>query len=138
MSMKKILCLVLALGFAVSTFAQFDAFVKRNPKAVGTVSGPAMNNIDLPVPGEQPPNGILPNKSILTDPITASTVYDLQTNGAMQNRCYLYSDGFIGTVCTWSQSSSSYFPDRGTGYNNYSNGIWGPEPTARIESVRTG
>ncbi len=135
--MKKFLCLVLALGFAVSTFAQFDTFVKRNPKAVATVSGPAMNNIDLPVPGEQPPNGILPNKSILTDPIPATTVYDLQTNGAIQTRCYLYGDGFIGTACTWSVQQTN-FTDRGTGYNYFDGTAWGPEPTARIESIRTG
>ena len=134
--MKKFLFLVLALALTVSSYAQLNG-VKRNVKATATVSR-AMVNIDLPVPGEMTPNSILSGKSILTDPTTMVTIYDLQTNGSMQHRCYLYPDGTLGAACTFSQSTNTSFPDRGTGYNYFDGTAWGAQPTARIESIRTG
>ncbi len=65
------------------------------------------------------------------------TVYDLQTNGSMQNRIFVYDDGTIGGV--WTMGFLDYlFPDRGTGYNYYNGVDWLSAPTQRIENHRTG
>jgi hypothetical protein len=135
--MKKIFTLIIALCIGLSAFAQFDAMMKRH--AIGS---PALNrmasiNVDLPVVGEQFHNCFVSNKSVLTDPVTAVTLYDEQSNGAMENRCYLYADGTIGTTCTWSNQQTNW-TDRGTGYNYFDGTAWGPQPSARVETVRTG
>ena len=95
-------------------------------------------SIDIPnVVGQLPPNTIVTNKRILDDPNSSVTLYDVQTNDAMGRRLYLYPDESVGTTVTWSQVASP-FADRGTGYNYYDGTSFGPEPTARIESIRTG
>lgn len=66
------------------------------------------------------------------------TVYDLQSNsGSPSGRTYLHSDGSMAAVWTRGMNPTSY-SERGTGYNYYDFTAWGPEPTARIESQRTG
>lgn len=82
------------------------------------------------------------SKSIKSAPgvienLIGGTIYDLQTNVAVQNRIYVYPDGTIGTTWTMGYTPTAY-ADRGTGYNYYNGTSWGPEPTARIEPVRTG
>jgi len=65
------------------------------------------------------------------------TIYDLQTNYSSQNRLYLFDDHTIGA--TWTRGmTTTTFPDRGTGYNYYNGTEWGPQPEARIESMKTG
>jgi hypothetical protein len=89
--------------------------------------------------GSQSYNPTVSVKSVLDDPSTAVTIYDLQTEGSTSPRIYRYPDGTIGAVCTWSATSSISFPDRGTGYNFFNGSSWGTQPTARIEtSIRTG
>lgn len=68
--------------------------------------------------------------------IIGNSYYDLQSNGACQNRIYYYNDGIIGATWTFSLDYSP-FPDRGTGYNYYYYNS-GPWPSERIESDRTG
>jgi hypothetical protein len=76
------------------------------------------------------------SKSILEDADDiGGTQYDLQTNGSCQNRLYIYEDGSKGGV--WTMGNGD-FTDRGTGYNYSDGNAWGPYPTARIESIRTG
>lgn len=69
--------------------------------------------------------------------LIGSTLYDIQTNAAMQNRLVVDGTDKAG-VWTYSQSFDPAFPDRGTGFNMFTNGAWGPIPTTRLESVRTG
>lgn len=66
-----------------------------------------------------------------------TTVYDLQTNTSSQNRIYLHDDGSVGATWTIGMTQTS-FPDRGTGYNFFDGIGWGPEPTERVESTRSG
>jgi hypothetical protein len=69
--------------------------------------------------------------------IVGTTRYDRQTNGTMQNRILLNDDGTLGT--TWTMGfAETAFPDRGTGYNYYDGSSWFPEPSARIENIKTG
>ena len=127
---------MIALSLALCSSAQFKgSMLKRANHIAPTLS---VSNIDIPtVVGQLPPNHIVSNKSVLDDPESSVTIYDLQTNAAIQKRIYLYSDGTLGTTTTWSQTDSP-FPDRGTGYNYFDGTAFGTEPTARIESVRTG
>ncbi len=69
--------------------------------------------------------------------IVGNTRYDLPTNQATQNRLYLFPDGTIGATWTIGLVDAA-FADRGTGYNYYDGSSWGPIPTQRIETVRTG
>jgi hypothetical protein len=65
------------------------------------------------------------------------TWYDLQTNKSVQNRICTFDD-HIAAVWTMSHSSSSTFPDRGSGYNISNGSNWQTEPVSRIEDIRTG
>ncbi|MCX6245684.1 MAG: T9SS type A sorting domain-containing protein [Bacteroidetes bacterium] len=133
--MKRFLFLILALGMSVSIFAQFGATKQRNTNVIAPMH--KTTNIDLPVVGQLPPNTIVSNKSILDDPISSVTRYDLQSNSSSSNRLYLYDDGTVGTTATWSTQDASW-TDRGTGYNYWDGSAFGSLPTARTESMRSG
>jgi len=133
MSMKKFLFLVMALGVAVSSFAQYRAVSRA--KVIAPVN--KVKNIDLPVVGQQPPNSYVSNKSIMDDPVTAITRYDMQSNTSNERRIYLYPDGTIGTTATWSTQDVGW-TDRGTGYNYFDGTAWGAQPVAGVEAIRTG
>ncbi|MCD4736015.1 MAG: glycoside hydrolase [Bacteroidales bacterium] len=66
-----------------------------------------------------------------------TTWYDLQSNAFLSNRVHFYPDGTAAAVWIMGFNAVS-FPDRGTGYNYFDGTSWGPQPTARIESERTG
>lgn len=68
--------------------------------------------------------------------IAGRTLYDLQSNGPVCNRLAFNKDGNL--IATWTMALASDFADRGTGYNFITGGAWGPEPTSRIDNVRTG
>lgn len=75
------------------------------------------------------------NEKLFDNQAIGSTEYDIQSNKSMDTRIYLYPDGTIGAA--WIYGTGS-FADRGTGYNYYDGTSWGPIPTQRIETVRTG
>lgn len=66
-----------------------------------------------------------------------NSLYDLQTNHSIMNRLVNYGDGKVSAVWTRGVGNPA-FADRGTGYNHFDGNSWGPEPTIRIESLRTG
>ncbi len=66
------------------------------------------------------------------------TVYDLQSNGSSpSNRIEAYQDGTIGATWTRGTDAPSY-NTRGTAYNYFDGANWGPAPTTRVESVKSG
>ncbi|MCX6245686.1 MAG: T9SS type A sorting domain-containing protein [Bacteroidetes bacterium] len=132
--MKKMFLLLLVFGLTTGSFAQFNALMKKQAHITAPVPVIAA---DLPVAGAQTPNPIVSNKSIMDDPIVSQTRYDLQSNYTNQRRIYYFPDGTMGTAVTWSTQDASW-TDRGTGYNYYDGGAWGPLPTARVETSRTG
>lgn len=80
--------------------------------------------------------------TIGTKQVVGKTTYDLQTNGALQNRLMV-----VGSEvhAAWTMSTeinvtaSSPYADRGTGYAFHNGTAWGAPPTARIEpNTRTG
>jgi hypothetical protein len=90
------------------------------------------------LPFSKEPNAIVSSKSTLDDPVLMTGTYDLMTNGSVQNRFYVYPDGKMGGVESFSTDLTGSFADRGTGYNYYNGTAWGAKPTSRLESVRTG
>jgi len=67
------------------------------------------------------------------------TLYDLQTNGSMQNRFWIHEDGTRAAVWTMGFDYQNQFQsDRGTGYNYFDGTNWMDYPTERIEDGRTG
>ncbi len=67
-----------------------------------------------------------------------NTYYDLQTNASIGRRALLHDDGTISVAWTFSSTSSTTWPDRGSAVNYYDGTSWGAEPTARTENIRTG
>lgn len=65
------------------------------------------------------------------------TRYDLQSNYSMGQRIYLFPDNTLSATFTYGMFDPG-FSDRGTGYNYHNGSSWGPFPTQRIESMRTG
>ncbi|MBP7849320.1 MAG: T9SS type A sorting domain-containing protein [Lentimicrobiaceae bacterium] len=74
---------------------------------------------------------------IISEYITGTTFYDLQTNKSNQNRFYRYPDGTM--AATWMYSTDyPNFVNRGTGYNYFNGTSWGAAPTVRIENIKVG
>lgn len=75
-----------------------------------------------------------PNETII-----GQSTYDLQTNASVQNRIYRdFNNASISAVWTYSMTNTLAAEDRGTGYQYNSGSGWGPQPTQRLESKRTG
>lgn len=72
-----------------------------------------------------------------TESVIGTTYYDLQTNNAISDR--LVYNRNTGTIsAAWTFSGGDPGTDRGTGYNFFNGTAWGPNPSVRIESERTG
>ncbi|MBL7891265.1 MAG: T9SS type A sorting domain-containing protein [Bacteroidia bacterium] len=65
-----------------------------------------------------------------------TTVYQLQTNASTRNALFKKSDGTVAAVWTFSPTNPA--TDRGTGYAYFNGTTWSAQPSARIESQRTG
>lgn len=120
---------------AMSSSGQFVALMKQKANVIAPMRKAL--NADLPIVGEKHANGYVSNKSVLDDPQVCVTKYDMQTNSSNQRRIYYYPDGTIGTTTMLSQQSSLW-TDRGTGYNYFDGNSWGAQPTARVETIKTG
>jgi hypothetical protein len=129
--MKRILLFLLTLTFAVGSMAQLSKnqskYVQKVPRF--TIDNAVINPL-------QPHNNTVASKSTLEDQL-GTTRYDMQTNEAPQNRFYVYPDGTMAGTWTMGMLETAY-ADRGTGYNYFDGSSWGAEPSARIESIRTG
>ncbi len=76
--------------------------------------------------------------NLVFDSVVGSTTYDLQTNSAIRRAITVTSTGEVATVWIFS-SQQSPWPDRGTGYAYFDGTAWVVKnPTARVETVRTG
>lgn len=67
-----------------------------------------------------------------------STGYPLQSNSAAMDRVIAYPDGSISAIWTGSTVADGAWADRGMFYNHYDGTSWGPAPTARVETARSG
>lgn len=131
--MKKILLVSMSICFSLIIFGQNKS--ERNEflkvRSAGTINDATVVQKDFP--------DFIRNKTILDEDIViGNTVYDAQTNSAIQNRVWAYDDGKIGATWTMGFEDGAGFPDRGTGYNYYNGTSWGFTPSERIQSLRCG
>jgi hypothetical protein len=127
---------LLILGFGFPGFSQ--NFSSRQ-KAAGAVKLPfhkVVSKTDGGI-GIKQPNVYVSGRSVLDDPSTMMTKYDMATNSSNQNRIYRFSDGKIAATAQWSHQDGGW-SDRGTGYNIFDGAAWGIPPTAKIEDEKTG
>ena len=127
-SMKKFTLFLMVFCISAMTMAQ----VKYSAVAKKAIPAQAIKEQVEP---SQPFNFVANSKSVLEDIIIGETRYDMQTNGAIQNRIYLHPDGTMGG--TWIRGTT-VSNQRGTGYNYFNGSSWGDPPTARIETRRAG
>lgn len=84
------------------------------------------------------PSVLLGQTNTLKRTQIGSTTYDIQSNASPSNRIIAYPDGKISAVWTYSADDTSFFQDRGTGFNHFNGSTWGALPTLRAENKRTG
>ncbi|OFY47472.1 MAG: hypothetical protein A2W85_02065 [Bacteroidetes bacterium GWF2_41_31] len=132
--MKKVLLITLTLLVSMSNYGQDKRLLNRFDD---THHARAFS-----VEGQIPDyTGLQPNEYVADraqDIIFGNSYYDVQTNSAMPRHLYLYPDGTMGSVWTIAPTNAANWPQRGSGYNYFDGSSWGPQPTARIETVRTG
>lgn len=74
----------------------------------------------------------------IEEEVIGTSLYDLQTNSAIQPRFVLHANGSMSAMWTMSLDGTTSFVDRGSGYNFFDGTSWGSEPTERLEGERTG
>lgn len=141
--MKRFYIVVTTLLMASSAFAQGKVPQLPVEQRIPQIK-PKVGYVGTEVTSSVPLNNIVPggveviqNRDVtVTQEIIGLTVYDLQSNASVQRRTL---DTDAGFVATWTMGlTPSNFDDRGTGYNERTNGGWAEEPYERLENVRTG
>jgi hypothetical protein len=92
--------------------------------------------IDNPSQVMQSVNPLVNTKAVQDDVIGTSGAYDMQSNGSAMERVISWPDGTISAA--WMKADLTSYADRGSGYNYFNGTTWGPAPTARIETIKTG
>jgi len=133
--MKRILFVLIAIGFVVSSFAQIRPYLNNRSNYVQSLK-PAVQ-VDGQVIGLQPANTTVASEAVLDDAVIMTSYYDLQTNATNEERLFRYDDGSFGGVATWSMETSTY-SDRGAGYNYFDGSTWQTMPSDAVETVRAG
>ena len=137
----KRLYFALTMGIAFSASAQQipttltasqNKAAKFNPYTNTTVG-------DTPSQKSKAPYAVSTAKSMVqVEEYVGTSIYDLQTNGSIQNRI-IADDAGVAACFTFSATNSSdTYPDRGTGYNYRTAGAWQDDITQRVESMRVG
>ena len=135
--MKKLVLLSLVLSIGLWGFSQERV---QTSKALRNISKTAVyeSHTDEVVDVGVASNPYVSNyRDIVGEEIIGKSFYDLQSNTLLGNRMHVFPDGTIGAVWTRGMEATA-FDDRGTGYNYFNGSAWGPEPTVRIEDVKTG
>ncbi len=132
--MKKHLLILMLLGFSLSLFSQHHVIPNKEIRQLAVKKGQPIPHQKIGTKSPATPS--FKNSLVVDESVIGKTFYDLQTNGTMQRRIFVYDDGSIGSTFTFSGETG--FTDRGTGYNYFDGSDWGDYPTERIESVRTG
>ncbi len=134
--MKKLLLIALALFVGIAAFPQVSKVSRQlvNTPAQAEFKKPIS---DLPEVFMPVNTTVAATQRAVNETVLGRTFYDLQTNTSLSNRIVMHPDGTMGATWTMGLSATS-FPDRGTGYNYFDGSAWGAEPTARVESMRSG
>ena len=137
-SLLTLLVLVIGLTAAAQKMSNnMSKNVDRNAKLEKLRPVDNSTNTKAYEPGYAPVSKSVKSAPGVEETLIGGTVYDTQTNGSVDNRCYVFADGTVAGVWTMGFVAASY-PERGTGYNYFDGTAWGPEPTTRIENARCG
>lgn len=140
--MRKLLLTVAAGVLSVSMFAQTVA--QKHDRAVmlakfkNAQAVPYAPKSDMDLSGAPLNNSVFYKSGSRTGEAIGSTGYPLQSNSAAMDRVIAYPDGSISAIWTGSTVADGAWADRGMFYNHNDGGSWGPAPTARVETVRSG
>jgi hypothetical protein len=135
--MKKLLLIIMVLCTVSMTYSQKAARLTKEMKEFNITLTRQVDISDEILFENNADPGIRQTYRAPVESVIGETKYDLQSNRMLQGRIYQFPDGTIGAAWTRGVTDPS-FPDRGTGYNYFDGAEWGPAPTERIESVRTG
>lgn len=133
--MKKLILIGMLLGFTVTLFSQQRVVPSKEIRNFAVKKGQTVQQQEIGTKHTAVP--MYKSTTLVDEDIIGETYYDLQTNTSSQNRLHMYPDGTMGGVFTFGLDEPN-FSDRGTGYNYYDGDAWGPNPSERIESIRTG
>ncbi|MCR9287646.1 MAG: T9SS type A sorting domain-containing protein [Bacteroidetes bacterium] len=140
--MQKSLLVLFCSFFAMALIAQNSPIYKgvTLDKAVAS-QAQKINKVNM-TGFEDVPLHVNPNLPLndRTDPAISigTTLYDLQSNAAVQNRIVDDGSGKLSATWTMGFDAAGGYPNRGTGFNANDGTSWGPDPSSRIETVRTG
>ena len=143
--MKKLILTLLTGLLTLSMFAQSAAQVTpfnraemmaklKNAKAVPYQSTVKDNGTGIPYNAET----FYAKSGSRTGETIGNTGYPLQSNSAAMDRVIAYPDGSISAIFTGSTVADGSWADRGMFYNHNDGTSWGPAPTARVETARSG
>lgn len=134
--MKKLLLSFLAVSLVFSVNAQKQRI--QAPQSARNIAVEKQAAIDETTNLQTTVNPYVSRAIPQMEAEIGGTVYDLQSNGSSpSNRLELFSDGTLGA--TWNRGTGpAAYTDRGTGYNYFNGAAWGPAPTNRIETARSG
>ncbi len=134
--MKKLLLSFVALVMAAGLLAQTPLQLqKQDPYYKQVIDEKPIPMVDYPAV-YAPPNPYV-NVTRDTETWIGLTRFDLQSNYSIAPRIHLFPDNTIGATFSYGMFDPN-FSDRGTGYNYFDGSSWGPNPTERIETIRTG
>lgn len=131
-----LLLLVLFSGLIVSAQSKFNPgshFQKNTPKAIKKGQKISVSGFEAPI-GVPAINNMLSE----SEESVGTTSYDQQSNSSIPHRVHNWGNGDVSASWIYSADLSGSFSERGMGYNKRSGGVFGPAPTSRVETVRTG
>ncbi len=139
--MKKTTTFIASILFAVALYAQIvpgqnHSGLKAKYDKITISGNEALYH--LMVNPNPHASAVANSKAGATETLIGTSTYDLQSNGAVQNRIVVHDDGTISAGWTMSQEYNTTYSDRGTGYNFFDGTSWVAQPTARLESSRGG
>ena len=136
--MKKLLLLIFLLNVGLFCFSQYSRTTLPNDlKKIAIKKAMPVDNSAVAEQARVTKHPAKSGRDINEEEI-GQTIYDLQSNASTPyGRFNIFDDGTMDAVWTRGTGPTAY-TDRGTGYNYFNGTSWGPEPTGRIESLRTG
>lgn len=134
--MPKTFIILLLFSIPLSLSSQALRLPKSEQRSVPLIK--AVDQLRRDQAQRDHPSVPLQSNFLTQETILGVTQYDLQTNAASQNRIVAGSDGYKAGVWMHSQTFDETYPDRGTGFSEFTNGSWSNRPDTRLETTRTG
>ena len=140
--MKKGLLFIFILLFGINSMAQMAPNKVLNASDIAVIDDKVIMSGDEVLKDlirePNPATASMRMAAPITEYIVGTTTYDLQSNATVMDRILRHNDGTISVAWTRSSEFNTAWSDRGTGYNFYDGTAWSTQPTASLESSRSG